>query len=230
VHRDDVKIVETDRIIVHPVECPVPIILEKDLPIAIREETTHIMPVVQVVEKIVRQIEEKIIVEPVEVHHEIPVIQEEVRIVEKEKYLVQTKYEEVRCIEEKVVEVVNTIERIKEVPVVYEKLIPLIKELPKIFEFQKDAKIIPAPPQIEIIEKIKPYIVNVNNYVERIVEKLVEVPYLLRETSIQELIRYQTEVGPERHTKETEVRDLHIEKELYLEVEKKVIDTVHRID
>ncbi len=39
---------------------------------------------------------------------------------------------------------------------------------------------IQAPPKIEIIEKIKPYIINVNKYIERIVEKLVEVPYLLR--------------------------------------------------
>jgi hypothetical protein len=37
-------------------------------------------------------------------------------------------------------------------------------------------------------------------------------------------------LGPERYTKETEVVQLTAEKELLREVEKQVIDTVHRID
>lgn len=142
----------------------------------------------------------------------------------------QTKYEEVEVVQEKIVQVITEIEKIKEVPVLQELLVPIIKELPKIFEFQKDAKIIPAPPRIEVIEKIKPYIVNVNQYIERIVEKLVEVPYLLKETNLQEMVKAQIEMGPERHTKDTEVVELTVERELIREVEQRVVDTVHRID
>jgi hypothetical protein len=36
-------------VIIHPVEVPVPIILEKDLPITIISETVNILPVPQVV-------------------------------------------------------------------------------------------------------------------------------------------------------------------------------------
>ena len=56
--------------------------------------------------------------------------------------------------------------------------------------------------KVEIVEKVKPYIVNVNKYIERIVEKLVEVPYLLREANIQDLTKEVCVPGPERHTKE----------------------------
>lgn len=46
---DDIKIVKTDNVIIHPVEIPVPIILEKDIPIPIIHETVNILPVPQVV-------------------------------------------------------------------------------------------------------------------------------------------------------------------------------------
>lgn len=55
-HIEDVKIVDNERIIVHPVEVPVPIVLEKELPVYITNEITHVMPVPQVVEKIIPQI------------------------------------------------------------------------------------------------------------------------------------------------------------------------------
>lgn len=53
---DDVKVVKTDNVIIHPVEIPVPIVLEKDLPITITHERVHVLPVPQIVEKIVPQI------------------------------------------------------------------------------------------------------------------------------------------------------------------------------
>ena len=53
------------------------------------------------------------------------------------------------------------------------------------------------------------------NYVDRIVEKLVEVPYLLKETNVQELVKNNVEVGPQKHTKDTEVVEMTVEKELY---------------
>lgn len=112
----------------------------------------------------------------------------------------------------------------------YEQLVPLIFEKAKNYEFNNDYKVVQAPPKIEIIEKVKPYIVNVNKYIERIVEKLVEVPYLIKETNVEELVQETVVPGPERHTKDTEVVEMNVEKELYREVEKKVVETVHRID
>ena len=44
-----------------------------------------------------------------------------------------------------------------------------IFEKAKNYEFNNDYKVIQAPPKVEIIEKVKPYIVNVNKYIERIV-------------------------------------------------------------
>jgi hypothetical protein len=179
-HIEDIKVIDNDRVVVHPVEIPVPIVLEKELPVYITNEITHVMPVPHVVEKIVPQIEERVIIEQVEVVKTVPYIQDQVKEVIKEKVVVETRYEEVKVIEEKIVEVVHMIEQIKEVPVMYEQLVPLIFEKAKNYEFNNDYKIIQAPPRIEIIEKVKPYIINVNKYIERIVEKLVEVPYLIR--------------------------------------------------
>ncbi len=118
-HIEDVKIVDNERIIVHPVEVPVPIVLEKELPVYITNEITHVMPVPQVVEKIIPQIEERVVIEQVDVVHNIPYIQDRVKEVEREKVVVQTKYEEVKVIEEKIVEMVHMVEQIKEVPVMY---------------------------------------------------------------------------------------------------------------
>lgn len=56
------------------------------------------------------------------------------------------------------------------------------------------------------------------------------MPYLIKETNVQELVQETVVPGPQRHTKDTEVVEMSVEKELYREVEKKVIDTVHRID
>lgn len=77
------------------------------------------MPVPQVVEKIIPQIEERVVIEQVDVVHNIPYIQDRVKEVEREKVVVQTKYEEVKVIEEKIVEMVHMVEQIKEVPVMY---------------------------------------------------------------------------------------------------------------
>lgn len=41
----------------------------------------------------------------------------------------------------------------------------MVKEVAKVYEFDKDPKIIETPGKIEIIEKVKPYIVNVNKYI-----------------------------------------------------------------
>lgn len=106
----------------------------------------------------------------------------------------------------------------------------MVKEIPKIYEFDRDPKIVEVPQKVEIIEKIKPYIVNVNKYIERIVEKLVEVPYMLKETNLQTLKQENMIPGDKTHTKNTEVVEVNIEKELFIEVEKKVLETVHRID
>lgn len=73
-HINDVKVVKEDNIIIHPVEVPIPIVLEKDLPVIINEVNTLVMPVPHIVEKIVPQIEERVIIKEVEVHHEIPII------------------------------------------------------------------------------------------------------------------------------------------------------------
>lgn len=51
------------------------------------------MPVPHVVEKIIPQIEERVIVEPVEVVKTVPYIQDQVKEVVKDKVIVQTKYE-----------------------------------------------------------------------------------------------------------------------------------------
>lgn len=77
-----------------------------------------------------------------------------------------------------------------------EQLVALNEEKPKVYEFNNDYKLIPTPPKVEIIEKVKPYIVNVNKYIERIVEKLVEVPYLIKETNLQDLRVENVVPGP----------------------------------
>lgn len=100
---DDVKVVKTDNVIIHPVEIPVPIILEKDLPITITHERVHILPVPQLVEKIVPQIEQRVRVEKVDVVHNIPYIQDQVKIVEKDRVVIEKKYEPVDLIQEKIV-------------------------------------------------------------------------------------------------------------------------------
>jgi hypothetical protein len=37
-----------------------------------------------------------------------------------------------------------------------------------------------TPPSVEIVDRIVPKIISVNKYIEKIVEKLVEVPHFLR--------------------------------------------------
>lgn len=59
------------------------------------------------------------VIEQVDVVHNIPYIQDKVKEIEREKVVVQTKYEEVKVIEEKIVEMVHMVEQIKEVPVMY---------------------------------------------------------------------------------------------------------------
>ena len=93
----------------------------------------------------------------------------------------------------------------------------------------KDPQFVEVP-QLQVVEKVTPHIINVNKYIERIVEKLIEVPYLLRETQVQDLVRTKPQAGPQRHTVQKDIIQLTAEKELYVEVEKKVVDTVHRID
>jgi hypothetical protein len=110
-----------------------------------------VLPVPHLVEKVVPQIEERVRIEQVDVVHNIPYIQEEVKFVDRERVVVQTKYEEVQLIQEKIVEMVTTIEQIKEVPLIYEQLVPLVKEVAKVYEFDKDPKVIQTPPRVEII-------------------------------------------------------------------------------
>jgi hypothetical protein len=59
-------------------------------------------------------------------------------------------------------------------------LVPLIQEIPKIYEYEKEPKVVFTPPSIEIVDRIVPKIISVNKYIEKIVEKLVEVPHFLR--------------------------------------------------
>ena len=59
----------------------------------------------------------------------------------------------------------TTIDRIKEVPYYIEKLVPLIQEIPKIFEFEKEPKVVFTPPSIQIVDRIVPKIINVNKYI-----------------------------------------------------------------
>jgi hypothetical protein len=56
-----------------------------------------------------------------------------VQIVEAVKHLVRVDHREVPVKEEVMVSTVHEVERIKEVPVIHEQLVPIIKEIPKIF-------------------------------------------------------------------------------------------------
>jgi len=69
----------------------------------------------------------------VDVVHKIPYIQDQVQIVDRDRVIVQTRYEEVKVIEEKIVEVQNIIEQIKEVPVIFEQIVPVVKEVAKVY-------------------------------------------------------------------------------------------------
>ena len=67
----------------------------------------------------------------------------------------------------------TTVDQIKEIPYYIEKLVPAIQEIPKIYEYEKEPKVVFTPPSVEIVERIVPKIINVNKYIERIVERLV---------------------------------------------------------
>jgi hypothetical protein len=72
---------------------------------------------------------------------------------------------EVERFEEKIVAINTTIDKIKEVPYYIEKLVPLIQEIPKIYEYEKEPKVVFTPPSIEIVDRIVPKIINVNKYI-----------------------------------------------------------------
>lgn len=48
------------------------------------------------------------------------------------------------------------------------------------------------------MERIVPKIINVNKYIERIVERLVEVPHLLKEIEVVKELHERNIPGPEK--------------------------------
>lgn len=100
-------------------------------------------------------------------------VEQKYDVVEAVKPYIEYKIQEVERIEEKIVAVNTTIDQIKEVPYYIEKLVPLIQEIPKIYEFEKEPKVVFTPPTLEIVDRIVPKIINVNKYIEKIVDRLV---------------------------------------------------------
>jgi hypothetical protein len=213
-----------DRVIFKPIEVPVPVKVEKTVPVYINTETVKVEPVTQVVEKIVEkvvlqrepqiipQIEEKVLVEQRYEFKEIP------------KPYIERQIQEVERFEEKIVAINTTIEQIKEVPYYIEKLVPVIQEIPKIYEYEKEPKVVFTPPSIEIVDRIVPKIINVNKYIERIVERLVEVPHFLREIEVVKEMHQKNIPGPEKTTTALKTVDLEVEKELIREKER-IVET-----
>lgn len=120
-------------------------------------------------------------------------------------------------------------ETIKEIPVEVEKIVPLIYQIPKIFESEKGV-VVTTPGKNEIVEVVKPVIYKINQYIDKIVQKLVEVPILLKEASPVEMVQEQIVPGPGTHTVKEVPREITVQKEIYQEVEKKVVEQVNRID
>lgn len=65
-----------------------------------------------------------------------------------DKFVKDIEWREVPVIHEKICEARTFVDQIKEIQLVVEKLIPCIEEVPKIYEFEKEPKIIYPPPQI----------------------------------------------------------------------------------
>ena len=87
-----------------------------------------------------------------------------------------------------------------------------------------------TPGKNEIVEVVKPVIYKINQYIDKIVQKLVEVPILLKEASPVEMVQEQIVPGPGTHTVKEVPREITVQKEIYQEVEKKVVEQVNRID
>ena len=194
---EKIKAVPFDRVL--PIEIKVPVPIEKHIPVIMEERCMQVLPVVQQIEKLVPLYEEKITHIPVEVLVENVVVEKVPEIYEVERHHVTTKYEEVQIQKSVPVKETVTYEKILEVPTYHEKLVPLVKEIPRVFEFEIP-KTIPLESK-EIVEVVKPYIVNINKYIEKIREKIIEVPYLLKEAEIQEMRDESPQIQPHRHTK-----------------------------
>jgi hypothetical protein len=87
-----------------------------------------------------------------------------------------------------------------------------------------------TPPSIQIVDRIVPKIINVNKYIERIVEKLVEVPHLMREIEVVKEMHERNIMGPMRTTTNLKTVNLEVEKELIREKEKIVETRVNFIE
>lgn len=111
-----------------------------------------------------------------------------------------------------------------------QQIVPVIQQVSKVYEYEKEPKIIIPPPTIEIIERITPKLINVNRYVERLVDKIVKVPHLLRQTQIQQVKLEQQVAGLNSHTREEIPVEMKVQKELIREVEKEITNTVNRVE
>lgn len=65
-----------------------------------------------------------------------------------------------------------------------------------------------------------PKIINVNKYIERIVERLVEVPHLLKEIEIVKEMHERNIPGPEKTSTTLKTVNMEVQKELIREKEK----------
>lgn len=86
------------------------------------------------------------------------------------------------------------------------------------------------PATVEVVDRIVPQIINVNKYIERIVEKLVEVPHLLREIEVVKEMHERNVPGPQNTNTVMKTVDLAMEKEVIREKERVVTERVNSIE
>ena len=211
------KVIEIERPTIVPVEVPVPVDKIVQVIVPVEKEVEKIVQVVTEVENVVQVRVEDIRVEQIMGTVEKVVVKEVIKEVEK-----VTPYhsEVVKEVQTRVTEpVVQTKERIVEVPTVIEKLVTINNDVPRVYEIkQLEEKIVEVPHIVELPIEI-PIIVKVNNVIEQIVERPVEIP-IIHET-IKEVPTIEEKViAVER--RDTEVKEITLYKDKIVESQKYV--------
>ncbi len=173
------------------------------------------MQVVQEIETIVQVKVEDVRVEQIMGTIEKPVVREVIKEVEK---ITPYHSEVIKEIQTRITEpIVQTQDRIVEVPTIIEKLVTINNDVPKVYEIkQLEEKVVEVPRIVELPVEV-PIIVKVNTFVERIVERPVEIP-IIHET-IKEIATIEEKViAVER--RDTEVKEVVLYKDKIVETQK----------